>query len=399
MQDKVLISEIFLYLFCFLSFLVYKKEAKSLIALLATFFLLIGSSLYGVFLQGLNMVPIYYSLRLFSMLFAGWMIGIIAFEKFRTDLQAFFQFLVKIYFYATLLGALIFLLFPNSDQFWIFLRGWGIQFNGDPHYKRFISIYFDPNYYGAIACMPILLSAILYQITKKTIYLGLLTLFFITLVLTWSRSALATFFLLAFMISAKKVITLRHFTFNPLHFICAVTSLCLLVFIFSFSTGEFYHFWQRIINIDIDYSAFMRLESLQFGWEIFKEHACFGIGYNFLSLRTKEFSGLSSVDSSLLTTLINFGLMPFLGFVFAFLIWSVRKLSLFNSFKQTQPLLYKSFRSFYLYLLIVILFASHFNNILYFQFWLIPMISLFTYFSRCASESTKPLRLKSSTLF
>lgn len=112
-------------------------------------------------------------------------------------------------------------------------------------------------------------------------------------------------------------------------------------------------------------------------------HPLFGVGYNYLALYMEEYNSLSSVDSSPLATLINFGTIPCLGITLVFFIWALKGL---RRFAQKEELLSKFFRWFLCYTIIVLFFSSQFNNILYYQFWLLPVISIFSFLNEAARE-------------
>ena len=99
------------------------------------------------------------------------------------------------------------------------------------------------------------------------------------------------------------------------------------------------------------------------------------MGYHFLSPFAKEEFRLSTMDSSLLNTLIHFGFLGFSVILSLFLLWSRSQWVNFCRIKEKNPSLYNLFKMMYAYLILMIFFTSQFNNCLYYPFWLIPVIA------------------------
>ena len=335
------IIEAILYLLSIPIYLSSVRKSLSLVIVIFTY------SLYGVLLNGFDLPSVLYSFKLVGMIFAGVALG----DTLIKERAA--PFLIKIYVALLFGGVIIFFLFPRAEIFFALLEGYGVHFTGDPHVRRFISPLFDPNYYAAIACVPMILT---WQMREKKSHFYLSILFFFSILLTFSRSGIATAFGVIFFggILEKKKQSLKLLLILP------------AALIFHKELG---YLINRTIHIFDDPSALHRLRTLKYGLRHFLELPLFGIGYNFIPAYLQQESGLLGIDSSLLTTLITFGLIPTLCALFFGILWSFKR---WKTFSPTHKWLY-------IYLAISILFTSQFNNLLYYQFWLIPMIALWGY--------------------
>jgi hypothetical protein len=309
------------------------------------------------------------------MVLSGLIVGELIFLKVRSNIREFCSYWLRSYSLCCLLGFLIFLAFPSSAKLWLFLKSIGIPFRGDPHEMRFISPYFDPNFFGAIAVIPFLLSWHIKKTDSLLWYRWSYLFFAVTIILTWSRSGIATFlFTLSFLILQK----LSNKAFFQRKGVLILIGIGVLFFlVLGISAEQAQYFSRRIFGITHDWSALSRLFSFQWGAQLFLKYP-FGVGYNYLAIFLEE---LSSVGSSLLATLICFGAPIFLIICILYVFFCVRECFRFQKIKKVSPILYRWYLSFFVYLQIVVFFTSWFNNILYFQFWLIPMIAIFRYFS------------------
>lgn len=388
-MNNILLSELLLHFATFLSLFFLPQRLNVIAKFVPLFLCIFLSNVYGTIINGWNLHASLYAMRLFFLIYSGYLLGRILFFRFQSDLVGCLNYFVKIYCYATALGFLIFFLFPKSNAFWKYLSHYGIQYSGDPHIGRFISTYFDPNYYAAIAAIPLLFSLLLKEQTQQKRYLFCAFLFFISILFTWSRSGIATLFVLMLIMHFKKSIPHAIWKMRREGLIIGCIFFCVILFsIFNYQE-EFRYFFDRLINIKQDYSAFYRFITFHLSWNIFKEFPLFGVGYNYLGNYTQEITGWCSVDSSLMTTLVNFGLVNSLFFLFCFFVWSVNQRRKFKSIKPHFFLLFRLFNLLYFYLIAVILFTSQFNNCLYYVFWLIPVMALFTYLNLCADEIRK----------
>lgn len=360
-----------------LAFPLYFSSLKKSQALLVG---ILFSTIYGTGIHGLNIPSVLYAAKLIAMIATGVAVGDLCFKKFGREIENCFSFFIKIFSAILLLGGVIFFCFPRANDFFVFLNSHGVHFFGDPHQKRFISPFFDPNFYSAIACIPMILSWLL---RKKFVYFVLSFLFFLSIIITWSRSGIAACLML---IVVAKMIQLYTNAFHAKRFIGLVFLIPLLGGSLFFFSTEFHIFWDRFVHILDDGSAYARWITFQSGLKYFVQYPFFGMGYNYLSPFVLEELGILAIDSSLLLTLINFGLIPSLLFALAGVFWTLRRFPRFFRLKEEYPLLLQAFSWLYVYMLISVLFTSQFNNLLYYQFWLVPMITLFTYLDRVGGD-------------
>ncbi len=308
--------------------------------------LLVGialSTLYGVILNGFDLVSVMYSCKLMAMIISGVVLG-----ELITKEQ-----MLRIFTYVLIIGGLIFFLFPKAHLFFQLLEGYGVRFIGDPHERRFISPFLDPNYYGAIACIPLILS---YHLKKK----GLFLLFLTSILLTFSRSGIttATFLSMGFLLAHRWKIRVK---------ISSMVTFLGLVGVSLFYSRDIGCLIERTLHFLEDPSALSRFESIKTGLSYFILRPFFGVGHNYVSFLFTEDLQTHVLDSSLLFILINFGLIPTLAFAAYGLFWTL------------QHIQRGVFGWLYIYLLICILFTSLFNHLLFFPYWLIPMVGLFTH--------------------
>lgn len=303
------------------------------------------SSLYGALTQGFDVMSSLYALKLIGMIGSGIVIG----ELFRSEeqLTAFF---LRVFQGVLILGVVIFVTFSKADVFFALLKGYGIRFHGDPHMRRFISPFFDPNYYAAIACIPVVLA---WHVRRY----GFLVLVLASIALTFSRSGITTCGLVLIAMILQQRSRLSRWGFALLSFLLIPLGF----------PKEIDHLARRTLHLVDDPSARARLETFQAALAFFWERPFFGTGYHYLSKNFEEAFGRLSPDSSVLITLIDFGLIPTLVLLFVALWWSV------NHF-QRQGL----FFLFYIYVAICILLTSLLNNLLYYPYWFIPVVALLT---------------------
>jgi len=373
-RDKVLISEFFIYLLSAIAFLLSRNYVR--IYFFSFALLVFFSTGYGAFINGFSFKAFIYALRLVVMVFSGVIMGEILFRQYKFRLEDVLLFFVKTYFLCALISFIIYLAFPSSPQFWLFLQLFGINFMGDPHYGRLISSYLDPNFFGAIAVLPFLLSWILKETSAKSIYKHIYIVFIIAILLTWSRSGIATLACLFLYLGWEKIRS--RFIVKQKNVWGFLTILALIATTIGIFFDRFRFFFDRFLHMGSDKSASSRWESFTLGASLFKENPL-GLGYNYLSVVIGESSGAYSLDSSLLATLVNFGLFLFTIFSVIYCFIIVKSFYEYKKISKNNPILFRTFKFLLVYLNVIIVFTSHFNNIIYYQFWLIPVIAIFTY--------------------
>ncbi|KOR08166.1 hypothetical protein ABW55_16520 [Acinetobacter sp. C15] len=121
-----------------------------------------------------------------------------------------------------------------------------------------------------------------------------------------------------------------------------------------------------------------RLESFSIGQELFLREPLLGYGYNFSIDLQKQLRGNIALDSSLQVILISFGLIGSMILFILFITYIINLIVKYKNAFQYEKLI--TF-SFVLYLIISILFLSNFNQLIFYPFWIIPVIGVGTFLS------------------
>jgi hypothetical protein len=311
------------------------------------------------------------------------MFGEIMFSKYNFDIKTFLDFFLKSYLIVVIIGYVIYYVFPQSISFWAFLANFGIVFNGDPHIHRFISGYLDPNYYAIIGLLPIIISLYLFNITLKKKYLFFALITMISVFLSGSRSGTTAMFAYL-LLSTNLVAPLVSRKFNK-SLIYVFFGVGIMLLTIPLYLENLITLFGRLFEVSNDPSALSRLSSAQFAWEVIKKNVFLGTGYNYTSLFNDGIHYYPHIDSSILLIIASFGVVTSIGFAL-FLFNKLNKVR-----KKINLLNDKSLKSLFLnlmiYLCISIFFSSTFNNVLLYQFWLVPIIIIFSYISRLSQES------------
>jgi O-Antigen ligase len=389
--NNLLVTEFFLYAATLAIFLIYPQLLTELLVGWGFFFsFILLSFTLGSWQGGLEAVPLLYALRLILLLSSGFVLGY-CLHRLNPNQVSAMKWFSQAYLALAIFGFIIYLAFPNSYELWQFLKNYGIEVNGDPHVRRFISSYFDPNYYGAIAPLGVITSLLYYHYSKSLRYLFIALFVALSILLSSSRSGIATFLAMTLFILfqvikyllSKRNLSLRLVTLVPLIFIG-------LLVLSPIYLEPIFRAWQRIV--ELDGSAQVRFNSFKLGQELFSTAPIFGLGYNYLVIYAERARGLSSVDSSVQATLINFGIIGTF-FIIAYSVWFLIKL--YTRLGQQPLAVQRPLRLmlWYLnsYVAVIFVFTSQFNNILYYQFWLLPVVALYSY---CwfAAKSDPPLQ-------
>ena len=211
------------------------------------------------------------------------------------------------------------------------------------------------------------------HISKKKIIihytLSLILLF--SLILTISRSGFTTLILYIaitiFFFRDLKILS----KLNILNFIIFIL-LIIFLFIYYNLIPDSYLSKFRFI----DESSMPRIDSFLAGINVFQEHPFFGHGYHFSSgsIELARGNWQTNLDSSLQIILIDFGIIGSLIWLLYFL------LIVINTVRKLKGEIRIVYIKFVIYNLICILWASNFNNLVFYNFWLFPNLSLFYYF-------------------
>ena len=345
------------------------------------------SSVYGTMLNGPSVSALFYSVRLLLLLASGLAAGYYLFAIFKRDLLGVLGYFLVTYLFTALFAFVIYVLFPDSRELWSFLSSFGVEFYGDPHQRRLVSAYFDPNYYAAIVVFPFTLSVLAYQRVWRTRYLLLAGLFAVSVALTGSRSGIATFAAVVgvFALSGTVHLFTKRRVKRSLLVVVPAT-----LFLFALASpvylGALTRTWSRIAEVSTDASAQARFNSFDLGFALFAEQPFFGVGYNYLLIYAQEARGLTSLDSSLQVILVNFGAAGTLFIAALVGWWGVTLWRRFRGRSERHAFAGRCSRYVSLYLSVIILFTSQFNNVLFYQFWLFPVLALATYLMRYSSS-------------
>jgi hypothetical protein len=334
----------------------------------------------GLIRFGFDQVAFLYMIRFIMIFIVASSLAVAAYKKFKNRYDILFKKILSFYTVGLIIGYLIYIFFPRSNQLWSFLSAHGIVFHGDPHTNRFISTYFDPNFYSIIAIIPLLLSLLLYKKTTHFIYLLFALFFIISIFLTVSRSGTASLIiLLTYLLTSKLLIIFKTRKIKK-----NTISSILIIFIFILILYPLYSqkintLLGRVANIKYDESAYSRYLSFLFAVDIIKKYSFFGMGYNYLAPYMLSRGMQSSVDSSILAAICNFGIL------FTLIIFFMVFIFLINLYKKIKSLNDTNLSFFvkilYSYLIIVIFFASNLNNILFYFFWILPVTFILFYLS------------------
>lgn len=388
-------SESILHFFAFICFFFLKLSRNKVLFLIGSGFVLFLSNMYGAFLNGFDVVATLYAFRFFALIFSSIILSELFFELFKNRVASCFSFLLSAFASGLILGTMIFILFTDSSKFWVFLQHIGIVFNGDPHHHRFISVYFDPNYYCNISAIPFLISMALFQYSKKYRYLFLAGSFLLSSILTWSRSGLFVMVCLLLFLMARRTKFFTLLIVSKFGLRLSIITVFLAGLLGWVCWEDLRWFLNRLIHISTDGSAYCRALSFQYGLSIFEEHPLCGVGFGYLATRCLSITNLSSIDASIFATIISFGILLTLNIVLFLILIIGRKRHFISNLKIQSKFAYNFTINFYFYIIIVVIFSSLFNNVLYYPFWLMPVLILLLYLLKVAQMQGQDLLMKS----
>lgn len=217
-----------------------------------------------------------------------------------------------------ILGFLQLIFLP--DLSFLTVNGW------DPHFFRLVSSFLDPNFMGAYFALNLIL-VLNYLTLKKKQNIFIFIIFYLALLLTFSRSSYLMFLVSGLIFSfLKKNIKLT----------ILITGLFIILLL------SFQIYTKQVADpkhIDREKSASFRLNTWQQGLVVFQKSPIFGVGYNSYRFAVKKYNigdeqfleshGASANDSSFLTVLSTTGILGFIFYIL-FLI-SLIKQSLKNN--------------------------------------------------------------------
>lgn len=389
MSDGINLGEIVLFgVIITASFFLKEFWQRYFLVVMLVFFIFCFSMIIGLIKFGLDWIPIFYNIRQQVILFVSLLGGYSLYKCYREDYRLALLFFLRIYVFVGILALVIFILFPNSEDLWAILDQHGIVIHGDPHRNRMLGAYFDPNYFSVIITLPAVFAFAMYAEQRKLIY-GILFLFFSSMiVLSESRSGFTTgalilmvwFIELLFRLLNGKTVSIKNIRMLS---VLAVFSI-FLAFVLASSVGNLS---KRIVDTGSDDESSMnRLRSLQIGHEMFMTQPLLGYGYNFAVWELLEKKKNTGLDSSVQMILIDFGVILSSIIGAAFIYWINKCGRRIRIRFGSSSGINRFWRLYISYVLVVILFASLFNNILFYPFWEIPVIVLGVYLSRLGAS-------------
>lgn len=253
-------------------------------------------SLYELIFSGLYLVRLILYLGIFILAY-----------NFLKEKKENYQFLSS----GLIFSAVIFAFFGFWQYFFypdirnLLYLGW------DPHYGRLVSTFFDPNFSGIILIFTFFLVLHINFTNKTNLPLLLLGIFWLALLLTFSRSSYLAFIvgLLVYGFWQK-----RQKLFLMLTFLFLIS-----IFLLPKPVGEGGKLGRTV-------SSLARVENWQQSLKIFLDHPFWGVGFNTYKFAREKYGFLptsefdrhfeSGADNSLLFILSTLGMVGFLGFVY-----------------------------------------------------------------------------------
>ncbi len=332
--------------------------------------LMLLSILVNYIIYKFNILPLLYYLRFFSLVYFAFIIYLFFnLQKNISKIESFYDWIGLL---LCVIGWVIYFIQPDTEKLNKFFEQKGIYLNLDPHKFRLIGNIFDPNFFGNILVMfiGITMTSFLRQSLqdKKSFIPKLILLIFfnVTLLKTISRSSILGLFLVVFFNTALK----GSWSFAKKK-IEIFKKLILVDTILLFTTlldRDFYKVFERIKSIPVDNSAHARVQSWSSALDYIGKtplKLLIGDGYGFLNIKYGlQFIGF---DSSFLNLILYCGLI---GTAF-FLLWLFKEIyKVYQSIRYEELDIRLHFVNF-CSLLLTYFIISWFNNLLFYQFWLV----------------------------
>lgn len=201
-----------------------------------------------------------------------------------------------------LVGWMQYFLYPDLRN--LSYLGW------DPHYKRIFATFFDPNYFGLLMVITLILLISAFRV--KIIYFLFVIFIFLTLLFTYSRSSfLALFISLMVFLAARK-----KYKFIPVILVVLAVSLMLL----PRNLGGEGVKLERLFSVEQRINNWK--EALFFG----QRYPLLGVGFNTLRYARREYGFIDAssqdshaaagVDNSFLFVLATMGVAGLASYIF-----------------------------------------------------------------------------------
>ena len=371
------IFELVLYASCLLLLFFSWKDIRKFPGL----FILIYSLFFVSYLIGalrvqeVSTLAFTYNIRIFLLFITSYVIGLSFFRIYGSNLQKVINFYIVVFVVNTIVAWVIYFIFPDASQLYAFLSLFGVIYHGDPHLHRLLGTLFDPNFFGNLLILPILMSLYLFDLTRKKKYIAVFIFLLFSEFFTFSRSSLLglSLGLMFYYLSDIKTF-INNCRIKKSLFINTVILAVSIVSIFYLFPDEIIRITERFTSMRQDESAAHRYNNFMLAINLLSQIdvLIFGIGFNFFSYL--GLTKLSSIDSSVLALMVTLGI-PIFTITAVTMIHLIRS-SLWGGFVEEKLFVKKV----YLNYLIVSVLLSSFNNLLLFPFWFFCMFSLLCYF-------------------
>lgn len=354
------------------------------------FICLTASYFYGIALNGFDIKALVFNVRFQLQLLSALLIGRALYRQYGVTIMRMLRVSLNMYLWVAGVSLTILLVWPISSDFYSFLESIGVQYVGDPHVWRLISPYLDPNLFGTIAVLPMYFALALAIFGRRPIFLWVAIGFAALIALTVSRSGAGSVIL---FLAVSTVICLRQrfverrdklvrLIWLQSSIFASIAAGAVLIVLFALPP-----LIARLnVSIEDEGSALLRYQSFILGMDAIEERPIFGVGFNYgyeaglaRTLPSENVGTQVGLDSSLQLTAINFGVLPSALMLWAGILWAIR------TRRQLARLHRNLFAYFLAYIVVVTLFSSLFNNLLYYQFWLLPVVALGTYFAQLSA--------------
>lgn len=211
------------------------------------------------------------------------------------------------------------------------------KYGWDPHIGRMLSTWFDPNFLGGFFAflISLLCGLFIYETEKKQkiLYGILFALFFVGLLLTFSRSGF-----LAFAISMS---FLGIFFFRKIFFIGVFAFLFFLPFVpraqerLLDGVHSAISLFEETPLFLPDPTSRLRVQNFQEGISLIKNHFWIGVGFNTLRLqRSQQIHSSGGFDSSFLTVFATTGIFGFLAYCSIWMKFLYQGFQIFQNIKN-----------------------------------------------------------------
>ena len=368
--------ELVLYASCLLLLFFSWKDIRKFPGL----FILIYSLFFVSYLIGalrvqeVSTLAFTYNIRIFLLFITSYVIGLSFFRIYGSNLQKVINFYIVVFVVNTIVAWVIYFIFPDASQLYAFLSLFGVIYHGDPHLHRLLGTLFDPNFFGNLLILPILMSLYLFDLTRKKKYIAVFIFLLFSEFFTFSRSSLLglSLGLMFYYLSDIKTF-INNCRIKKSLFINTVILAASIVSIFYLFPDEIIRITERFTSMRQDESAAHRYNNFMLAINLLSQIdvLIFGIGFNFFSYL--GLTKLSSIDSSVLALMVTLGI-PIFTITAVTMIHLIRS-SLWGYVEENLFV-----KKVYLNYLIVSVLLSSFNNLLLFPFWFFCMFSLLCYF-------------------